>query len=157
NYFHPDHIATHQAAVRAFFAAGQIDENTDTYTPYAPQKLFFHSINFALLRILLRLMPLIGWDPSKFGRNNDIDLKSIANVKFPIHAAIRYRKESKLRDEASSCHRSQGGDRMDQTRFGLLRRLFTASRDTFMQAYPVPLNGKISHDLFAGVNFQDEE
>ena len=154
SYFHPDHVAIHQATVMAFFNASLSAESSESLPPFAPQKLYFHSINSVFLRIMLRLMPLIGWDPRHFGKNKDINLEAIANVRFPVHAAIRYRKAAKFRDEATFCHKSQGGDRGgDQTLIGVFRRLLSLSRDTFMQAYPTPLDGKVSRDLFNGVNF----
>ena len=84
---------------------------------------------------MVRLMPLIGRDPHKFGINQDIDLTEIAFVDFPVHAVVDYRPVATIRDEASACHASQGGLQMSRGLFGLLRRWF-GYRDQFMRAYP---------------------
>lgn len=149
-YRHPDHIAIHQATVRAFELARDASFSPGDGTPFQPQRLFFHTIPHGYLKVGVRLLRLFGRDPRKFGQNGDIDLVSIAEVSFPTHAAIDYRSVAKLRDEASACHASQGGKQMTGGILGWVRRLFN-SRDSFMQAYPPPTDKNIISDLFAGV------
>jgi len=43
-YRHPDHIAIHQAAVGAFYAAGKADYHPEDLPAYQPQKLYFHTM-----------------------------------------------------------------------------------------------------------------
>ena len=43
-YRHPDHIAIHQATVRAFQTAGDPAMYPDDLPPYQPQKLYYHTI-----------------------------------------------------------------------------------------------------------------
>jgi hypothetical protein len=62
-------------------------------------------------------MPLVGQDPRQVGKNKDIDLVSIAEVRFPVHARIDYRPVAKIRDDASACHASQGGGRLMAARW----------------------------------------
>jgi LmbE family N-acetylglucosaminyl deacetylase len=149
-YRHPDHIAIHNAAVRAFSAAGDPNQFPDDMEPYSPQKLYFNVIPHNFLRLAVRLMPLIGRDPRHIGRNKDIDLVSIVEVKFPVNASIDYRSVAKIRDEAAACHASQGGSSLTPGFLAWLRREL-ASKETYMLAYPAPNDGKIEHDLFAGV------
>lgn len=151
-YRHPDHIAIHNATVEAFYKAGAPDYHPEDLTAYQPQKLYFHTMPHALLRVAVTLMPLLGQDPRRVGTNKDIDLKSIAEVSFPTHARIDFRKVAKVRDEASACHASQGGGRLvGGPLFSQFRRWF-ASNETFMQAYPEPdKRMRPVHDLFAGV------
>lgn len=147
-YRHPDHIAIHNATVRAFEMAGDPGISLgDSLPPYQPQKLYFHTIPKMLLRVTVFLLKLLGKDPHKFGRNADIDLASIAEVSFPTHAVIDFTSVRRLREEAAACHASQGGESMNKGFSGWIRKLF-ASRETFMQAYPPPKKNKPCRDLF---------
>lgn len=148
-YRHPDHIAIHNATVKAFYAAGDAAEYPNEHAPYAPQKLYYHTFPRGFLRLLVRLMPLFGKDPRRFGTNQDIDMVSIAEVDFPVHAVVNYRQVAAVRDEASACHSSQGGG-MVSGPFAVVRRLF-AAKETYMRAYPPVVNGKRETDLFEGV------
>ena len=148
-YRHPDHIAIHQATVRAFFAAGDPKVYPGDQPPYQPRKLYFHSIPKGFVRWMTRIMPLLGKDPRRFGRNEDIDLLSIAEVHSPTHAVIDYRSASAERIKASACHASQGGARMHTGITGLWQRL--SASDRFTRAYPPPLTGHIERDLFEGI------
>lgn len=151
-YRHPDHIAIHNATVKAFAAAADAQQypSEENWPAYAPQKLYFHTFPRGLLRVAVRLMPLIGRDPRRIGINKDIDLVSIAEVSYPTHAVVDYRPVAKIRDEASACHSSQGGTSMSGGLLGTLRRLF-AAKETFMRAYPPPVKGQVERDLFAGI------
>ncbi len=152
-YKHPDHIAIHKATVRAFELAGQADfHDPENRPPYAPKKLYYHLFPKTMLRWLVRLMPLIGRDPRRFGRNGDINLLDLVQSgDFPIHATVDYRRVQAQRDAAAACHESQleGGPPSK----GLMGRVWAlfGGRDYYMRAYP-PANGKIKErDLFAGV------
>ncbi len=152
-YRHPDHIAIHQAAVRAFEAGQtlrQANPDYDDLPDFQPKKLYYHTMPKALLRAGVFIMRLLGKDPHRFGRNQDIDLASIAEVSFPTHAVIDFRPVARQRDEASVCHASQGGREMSNGLMGWLRRQ-VASRDTYMRAYPPPVPGKTEKDLFEGI------
>jgi N-acetyl-1-D-myo-inositol-2-amino-2-deoxy-alpha-D-glucopyranoside deacetylase len=148
-YRHPDHIAIHQATVKAFYAAGDPYIFPNGLMPYAPAKLYFQTISRTFLRMGVRVLKLFGKDPRKFGRNADIDLVSIAEVSFPTHAAIDYRSVSKIRDQASACHASQGGQQMTRGIQGWLR-VFSA-KETYMRAFPPPVPGVIETDFFEGL------
>jgi N-acetyl-1-D-myo-inositol-2-amino-2-deoxy-alpha-D-glucopyranoside deacetylase len=150
-YRHPDHIAIHEATVRAFALSGDGSLKTDGLEPYQPQKLYFQTISRRFLRIALGLLPLFGKDPHKWGRNGDVDLVSLAKEEFPIHAVIDFAPVQELKKEASLCHESQGGSAMVRGAMGwVLRR--TGTKETFMRAYPSPDGNRREHDLFAGVN-----
>jgi LmbE family N-acetylglucosaminyl deacetylase len=149
-YRHPDHIHIQQATVRGFELAAKGSVLANGLAPFQPQRLYFHTMPRGFLRLMTRLMPLVGKDPTKMGRNQDIDLKSIAEVNFPTHASINYRPVIKIRDEAAACHASQGGGITGNGLIGWIRSQFAAS-ENFMQAYPEPENGRVKHDLFEGV------
>ncbi len=150
-YRHPDHIAVHQATVKAFHAAANPQVYPDGLAPHAPQKLYFNTLPRRFLKLAVRVLPVFGIDPRAYGKNKDIDLTAIAAVSFPTHAVIDYRPVVRLRDQASACHASQGGKQMIQGPFGILRRLFSA-RETYMRALPPPSNGTIERDLFEKVS-----
>jgi LmbE family N-acetylglucosaminyl deacetylase len=93
-------------------------------------------------------MPLFGKDPTKFGRNEDVNLKELAEVDFPVHVRVDITPVTKIKQEAGRQHASQGGMQMRRGWMGLMTRLFR-EREEFMRAYP-PVNGKFrsKHDLF---------
>ena len=149
-YRHPDHIAIHQATVLAFHAAGDPSQFPDGLPAWQPQKLYYHTFPRGFLKLFVRLAPLVGKDPHKFGKNGDIDMASIAEVDFPVHARINYYSVADLRDEATACHASQGGTKSGGGLFGRIRRMWD-SRDVFMRAFPEP-DGHIEKDLFEGIS-----
>ncbi len=152
-YRHPDHIAIQKATDKAFYLSGDSTAFQTSLPAYQPQKLYFHTIPHGFLRLIVKVMPLFGKDPRKFGKNQDINLLSITEVNFPTHAAIRYHSVAKLKGQASACHASQGGGNMNRGILGWWRILL-ASKDTFMRAYPLPKRGEaVEKDLFKDVKF----
>jgi len=146
-YHHPDHIAIHQATVRAFDLAGDpTAANMNGLLAHSPSRLYYQTIPRKFMRLMMRIMKLVGRDPHKFGKNKDIDLAAIAEVDFPTNAVIDYRQVADIRDEAARCHASQASGSFTAGIFGWLRRMF-ASKEMYMRAVPPP-NGKVAHDLF---------
>lgn len=150
-YRHPDHIAVHKATVRAFHLAGEPGIVPGGPAPYQPAKLYFHTFPRRILRWAVRLMPLFGKDPRRWGQNQDVDLQSLAREEFPVHARINYRPVLDLKMAAAECHASQGAMLPSS---GPLRWAFRLSggKDDFMRAYPEPEPGLRENDLFAGLN-----
>jgi N-acetyl-1-D-myo-inositol-2-amino-2-deoxy-alpha-D-glucopyranoside deacetylase/mycothiol S-conjugate amidase len=151
DYGHPDHIAVHQAATAAFHAAGEGNKFPKSGPPFQPMKLYYRVFPRKLLKTAVRLLPLFGQDPKRFGRNNDIDLTALAGENLPVNAIVSLDKcDLEARDKASACHRSQleGGP----PRRGLLKILdrITGRRDTFTRAHP-PTIDKREKDLFERV------
>lgn len=149
-YRHPDHIAMHQATVRAFSLSADPDfSDPEGLPPFQSEKLYYHTINRGFLKAVVWVLRLIGKDPHRFGRNNDIDLVSITDVDFPTHVKVDYSPVKDVRKEATACHASQGGADMDKGFRGLVTRLFSGHYDTYMQAYPEPADDqKARGDLF---------
>ncbi len=150
-YRHPDHIAIQRATVEAFHAAGDPARFPDGLPAYAPQKLYFHTFPRGALRAAVRLMPLFGRDPRRFGRNKDVDLASLAEVEFPIHARIDILPVLAARDAAGACHASQGGG--GGLRARILTRLLSllGGHEIYMRAHPPAPPGLRETDLFADV------
>lgn len=148
-YGHPDHIAMHQATLKAFEVCAD-PKYPDELEPYMPHKLYYHTFPRKQLRLLVRMMELLGRDPTRYGQNNDIDLKEIAEHDYPIHARIDYTSVARERDLAVACHASQNSG-VSNGLIGWLTRLLRR-RDTFMRAYP-PVNGSLQEkDLFADLS-----
>jgi N-acetyl-1-D-myo-inositol-2-amino-2-deoxy-alpha-D-glucopyranoside deacetylase len=141
-YHHPDHIAIQRATVRAFEQAADPAFAPESLPVYTPERLFFHTMPHGFMRLAVKLLPLFGRDPHKFGTNGDIDIAAIAAVEFPTHARINIRSVLKKKEQAGACHASQGGGRMGGGLVGFFMRLFSSS-ETFMQAYPPVKPGSI--------------
>jgi LmbE family N-acetylglucosaminyl deacetylase len=148
-YRHPDHIAIHNATVKAFHAAGDANLYPGDAPAFTPAKLYFHTFPRGFLRLAIFFMRFTGKDPRKFGKNGDIDFQSIAEVRFPIHAEVDYREVADLRDRASVCHASQGGAKITGGILGWFRKI-SGVRDQYMRAYPPP-GKKKETDLFEGL------
>ena len=153
-YRHPDHIAVHDATVRAFSAAADPQQYPECGPAFAPQKLYFHTFPKTFFKLAVKVLPFFGQDPSHWGRNKDIDFASLAQVEFPVHASIRIdSRAADAKQRASACHSSQLGGGPPSG--GLLGLAFRAaqSQENFMRAFPPVPPGQRVHetDLFEGV------
>jgi LmbE family N-acetylglucosaminyl deacetylase len=151
-YRHPDHIHIQKATTLAFQKADDASFYPEAGSPIKPQALYYHLFPRTFLKWATRLMPLFGQNPRKWGRNKDIDLKSLVDVEFPTHARIDIRDVIEAKREASACHASQGGIMMRRGLMGFATRALEKHED-YMRAYP-PTNGKskVVNDLFEGIN-----
>jgi N-acetyl-1-D-myo-inositol-2-amino-2-deoxy-alpha-D-glucopyranoside deacetylase/mycothiol S-conjugate amidase len=152
NYGHPDHIAAHKATLVAFDASGDIARYPDAGPVFKPQKLYFGVFPHRWLKVAVRIMPLFGQNPRRFGRNHDINLARLVEVDFPIHARVRITKRfQKIRTRAAACYKSQSGG---GPRRGVLRWLnvFSVQQDCFMRARPEAKGRLNERDLFDGVS-----
>jgi mycothiol S-conjugate amidase len=147
-YKHPDHIHIHKATVLAFEKANDASFHPEAGSPYKPRALYFQVFPRRILRWTVRLMPLFGKDPTKFGRNQDVNLRELAEVDFPVHARVDISPVAEIKREASRQHASQGGSQMRRGWMGLFTKLI-GEREEFMRAYP-PIDGhhRVSNDLF---------
>ena len=150
-YRHPDHIAIHTATVKAFHAAGDPKQYPEAGPAFQPQKLYFSIFPRGLLKVAVKLLPLFGQNPHRFGRNKDIDIASLAKMEFPVDAIVRLTKRTvKIRDKAAECYVSQAdGGSPRAGLLGLVNKLFR-QRDLYMRAYP-PGDGCREADLFQHV------
>ncbi len=147
-YKHPDHIHIHNATVLAFEKAEDASFHPEAGEPFKPRALYFQVFPRWFLKWMTRLMPLIGKDPAKWGKNGDINLKELAEVDFPVHVRLDIRSVENIKREAGAEHVSQGGVQMRRGLMGFISRVFGENED-FMQAYPVVgKNHRIKHDLF---------
>ena len=150
-YRHPDHIYMHEITKAAFHAAGS-DEFSSEFPAFQPQKLYYHTISKRYIKFMVRMMRLLGKDPSRYGKNNDIDLADLASVEFPTHAQIDYGPVADRKKAASACHASQGSSGLMGKMFDwIFRILGFRDKDQFMRAYPEPQQENLEQDLFAGL------
>ncbi len=150
-YKHPDHIHIHKATVLAFEKSDDASFHPEAGSPFKPRGLYFQVFPRAFLRWLTRLLPLFGQNPTRWGRNKDINLKELADVDFPVHARLDIRSVAEIKREAGACHASQGGGQMQRGLMGFVAKII-GEREDFMRAYP-PVNGKARRttDLFEGL------
>ncbi|HEX6036100.1 MAG TPA: PIG-L deacetylase family protein [Anaerolineales bacterium] len=148
-YKHPDHIHIHKATVLAFEKADDASFHPEAGKPFKPHSLYYQVFSRRILRLMVRLMPLFGQDPTRFGRNKDVNLKELAEVDFPVHVRVDITPVSNIKQEAGRQHASQGGAQMRRGWMGWMTRLFR-EREEFMRAYPPVENGRyrIADDLF---------
>jgi len=147
-YGHPDHIKLHGATVQAFAAAADPARYPEAGSPHQADRLYFTAFNPGVLKWIVRLMPLVGRDPRKFGRNGDIDLTQIVSWATPVHARIDVRPYYVIKQRASACHRSQGGPAQA---FSWLPHFLTQQMfgfETFQQGVPAPAGRQKRADLF---------
>jgi len=154
-YGHPDHIRVSDAVTTAFHAADDpaAGPARDGPAPYRPYKLYYTAMDRRAIRFVVRILLFLGKDPTRFGRNQDLNLLEMSQMDTPIHARIDTRAWAAERDAAIRAHASQYGNMPL-----LLRMLPTFLRhrlwgsETFSRAYPPP-GKEIETDLFAGLAF----
>lgn len=150
-YFHPDHIHCWRVTTAAFHAAGDSDQYPELdLPPYQPKKLYYTAFPNRWVKVFVFLMRLRGQDPTKQGRNKDIDMTKLGVDPQVIDAVITYRPYWDVKQAASAAHASQGGGGISRRFPEWLSKLIFA-RDTFIRAYPPAPNGAREKDLFAGV------
>lgn len=148
-YGHPDHIRCCEVVTAAFH--GLRNSSTDRDKGIAPQKLYYAAFDKRILKIMVRVMRLLGQNPSAVGRNKDIDLVEISQWHTPVHATIDVSSYLGQKSAASRAHASQfsGGPSLMRVMPPFLRRRFL-SRESFTRAYPAP-NEELETDLFIGI------
>ena len=149
-YFHPDHIKCYEITTAAFntvleSAAGDTAEPP----PYQPSRLYYTAFSNRWVKVVILLMRLRGVDPSRAGRNQDIDFTKVGVAPEIITTSINYGKYWEIKREASAKHGSQGGGtsfmRLFPTWF--LKRFFAV--ETYIRAYPILPEGHREKDLFS--------
>jgi LmbE family N-acetylglucosaminyl deacetylase len=155
-YGHPDHIAIHDATVKAYEAASDPQQFPEEGSAFEPQKLYFATFSFRFVKPVLALLRLTGRDPRKWGRNEDIDLTEVFRTRFPVNARVNYREVADIKKEAISCHASQLDQGSSSTGLAgaLLRLLRSGTVDTYMRSDPPVTNGRIERDLYEGIRFE---
>jgi LmbE family N-acetylglucosaminyl deacetylase len=151
-YFHPDHIKMHQATTLAFHAAGDPERFShqfdDGLAPYQAQKLYYTAFSRTVAKIMVKVLPLFGRDPTALGRNKDINLKRIVEVERTVTTKIKVTPYYDVRQQAAACHASQISIRSQLPEF---INKWLSRHDTYTRVVPLFENGQLERDLFAGV------
>lgn len=153
-YYHPDHIHCYKIVTAAFHAASDPAQYPEIGpVPWQPQRLYYTAFSNRMAKFFILMMRLRRQDPTKLGRNQDIDLTKLGVDPSRIGAVIDYRPYWDVRRAASAAHASQGGGAgggfVRQIPVWLQKRFF--GKDTYIRAYPPLENGHKDKDLFAGL------
>ncbi|HSH04902.1 MAG TPA: PIG-L deacetylase family protein [Anaerolineae bacterium] len=147
-YFHPDHIFCWKIMTAAFEAAGQAGMYPEIGPePYQPERLYYTVIPNRWLKLFIWAMRLRGQDPTKAGRNQDIDMTRIGVDPTKITTSVYVKPYLATKQAASAEHSSQGGGG-GFTRFiprVVLNWLFRY--EMFMRAYP-PVSAPLRENSF---------
>lgn len=145
-YGHPDHIKMHRATHAAWeLVAGDAEP---------PRKLYYSTFPKTWIRIGVLMLRLLGRDPRKLGRNNDLDMQAMLDATLPVHARVNVSAYYEVGMRAANCHASQANPREVGGQNGIAKALvkWFSRNALFTRAVPVPRPGEASErDLFAGV------
>ena len=148
-YGHPDHIAIQQATVKAFHNLCAVGEDT----AFRPEKLYYSSFPKFPIQWRILTARLAGQDPKRMGRNHDIDITKTLHHIEPVHTRISIVDYLDVWEQASRCHASQGGGRINRVPRWLRRVLY--GRQGFTRVFPQPSQDRVDeYDLFAGVTIE---
>jgi LmbE family N-acetylglucosaminyl deacetylase len=148
-YKHPDHIHLHKATKLAFEKADDASFHPEAGAPFQPRALYYQVFPRGYLKWAVRLMPLFGQDPTKYGRNKDVNIKELVEVDFPVHVRLDIGPVVDVKFEAGAQHASQGGGQTRRGLFGLFARLWR-DREDYMREYPTIVDTRFRRrsDLF---------
>jgi len=151
-YFHPDHIHCWKITTAAFFAAGNPEQYPEIEAePFQPGRLYYTAFPNRMVKIFTMLMRLRGLDPTRAGRNKDIDFTKLGIPPKKLHARIGYRRYWNTKKLASAQHPSQGGGTSNSRALPeWFQQRFLAS-EYFIRAYPPAPDGFRENDLFGDI------
>ena len=122
-YRHPDHIHVQRATTLAFERSGDPQFEPDVAPPHHPRALYYHVFPHGLLRLLTRLMPLVGANPRRWGRNKDIDLKELSDQLSSERQGIEKKKQNLDELDSKLQRDRQSVEEMDRMRNELVFEL----------------------------------
>jgi N-acetyl-1-D-myo-inositol-2-amino-2-deoxy-alpha-D-glucopyranoside deacetylase len=151
-YGHPDHIKLHQATVRAYelLYGYKLGAPATAVKPGVKvPRLYVTAFSRGFLKTAVRLLPLVGQDPRKFGRNKDIDLVQISSWFVPITTSINVKTYIPAKERASACHLSQRPPTQQGNWIARLAFRRAQNLETFSRLYPPPgAHDRTETDLF---------
>lgn len=151
-YFHPDHIQCYKITTAAFHAAGDPEQYPGIGpAPYQPERLYYSALSNRWIRFIVWLMRLRRQDPTRVGRNKDVDMTQLGVDPSKITTTINYRDYWDIKRAASAEHGSQGGGTSFSRLFPEWLQKLLFANETFMRAYPPPPPGLKEKDFFEGL------
>jgi len=151
-YYHPDHIQCCTIATAAFYAAGDPYQYPDIGPePFQPTRLYYSAFSHRWVRFLMIYMRLKGQDPTRAGRNHDIDYSRIGLPHEMITTTVDYRKYWDVKVAASAEHGSQGGGTSFNRMFPVWMQKLLFGYESYIRVSPPLAPGKKEKGLFAGL------
>ena len=151
-YLHPDHIQCWKITTPAFQAAADPDKYQEFGLElHQPDRLYYSAFSNRWVKFAMFILKLRGQDPTKFGRNQDVDLTQLGVDPNEITTVIDYRPYWDVKMAASAQHASQGGGRGGPRMIPSWIQKRFLGKDTFIRAYPQAANGLHEEDLFTGL------
>ena len=109
-YFHPDHIQCWKIVTAAYEVAGDPEAYPEIGPePHQAKKLYYTALSARWIKYITLIMRLRGADPTRMGRNQDIDFTKLGVSHERITTTINYKKYWHVKQQASAQHGSQGG------------------------------------------------
>ena len=138
-YYHPDHIHCCQIATSAFHAAGDLEKLPGIESdPLQPQKLYYAAFSDRWVKYISWILRLRGLDPTRMGRNQDIDFTKMGVPNELITTKINYRKYWEVKQLASAEHGSQGGGTGFSRLVPVWLQKLLFGFESYILAYPQP-------------------
>lgn len=141
DYFHPDHIRCNDVVLKAIPLANDKTYGLELGDPHAPERVYVTAFAKTWIRILTFISRIRGQDPTKFGRNEDIDLTKLGYPRSAITTRVNILSAWDLKRDASAEHASQGGggSRFRFIPTFLQKRLF--NNEQFIRIIPASPDG----------------
>jgi mycothiol S-conjugate amidase len=151
-YFHPDHIFCCKITTEAFYAAGDSDQYSELeLEAFQPERLYYTAFPNRWVKLITFLMRLWGQDPTRIGRNQDIDLTRLGVPPEKITTQIDFRRYWDVKVAAGAQHPSQGGGAGIPRLIPLWLQKRLLAKESYMRAYPPVSSGYRETDLFARI------
>ena len=148
-YFHPDHIQCWRITTAAFSAAADPAQYPEIGpAPYEPKRLYYTAFPNRWVKLFVFLARLRRQDPTKMGRNKDIDMTRLGMDPRKLHTVINYQDYWTVKREASAAHASQGGGGGFFRRIPIWLQKRYLAKETFIRAVPATPDGFREFQLF---------
>ena len=151
-YYHPDHIQCCTIVTDAFHAAVDPEQYPELGPePFRPARFYYSAFSNRWVKFLMFYMRLKGQDPTRAGRNQDIDYSRIGLPPEMITTTIDYRKYWDVKMAASAEHGSQGGGTSFSRMFPrwFQKRIF--GYETYIRVNPPLKKGEREKGFFEGL------
>ncbi len=148
-YFHPDHIHCWKITTAAFHAAADPQQYPEIGpAPFQADRLYYTAFPNSMVKFYTAVLRLRGQDPTRQGKNKDIDFTRLGIPPNKLNARIDWGDYWDVKLAASAQHASQGGGTSQGRNIPVwLQKRFLA-KDAFIRAYPPVAEGFKETDLF---------